>query len=425
MRNCSKPTRRLCRIAPAPLRAIFFACVLLCLAPWARAQSAPPLPFEWNEAVHALAEKIAPILGSAHTFAIEVKDISSSAPVDLNGLQRSLADQLDTLGGRRSKGPTADCQVQVTLSADVSGYVLVADLSGTETPSTIVIEVANPQKTAGPPPAAPSLEAKVVWRQQQRLLDFAQADADPAYVLWYLLEPERIELYEFRGGTQILYDAKTLGRAFVSRDPRGRIVLADATHVATYLAGMQCDGAWNPTFTIQCVQIPGQQWPMPGVSWAFESPRNYFSGNMIFANGLERKFPAFYSAASPSPATGGHSKSLWIVAGVEGKAELFSGVTEPASKFAGWGSDIATMAPACGLEWLVLATGTGDWTQPDRLQLYQIEGDRARAVGQPLQVPGPVLTLWPANDGKSARVVTRNLETGDYEASIVTVACRD
>jgi len=42
-----------------------------------------------------------------------------------------------------------------------------------------------------------------------------------------------------------------------------------------------------------------------------------------------------------------------------------------------------------------------------------------------LQVPGPVLTLWPANDGKSARVVTRNLETGDYEASIVTVACRD
>lgn len=376
--------------------------------------------------MHELADELAPTLGSSHTFAIEVTDVvSGSAPVGLKDLSLALIDQLVSMGARPVEGASAEFQLKVTVSQGVSGYLLVAELSGSNetTGPAAVVPVANSERIASPAAPAPMLEHKVVWRQPQPLLDFARADADRSHTLWYLLEPERIEVYELSGGVQVLHDGKTLGRAFASRDPRGRIVLSDAMHVTTYLAGMQCDGAWNPTFNIQCMQIPDQRWPMSGVNWSFESPRNYFSGTMMFANGLERKFPAFYSAASPSAATGSASNSRWVVAAVDGEAQLFDGAAEPAATFAKWGSDIVTMTPACGLEWLVFASGAGDWTEPDRLQLYELSGQRAVAVGQPLAMPGPVLTLWPESDGKSARVVARNLETGEYEASIVSVAC--
>ena len=388
-----------------------------------RAQSQAPLPFAWNEAVHALAGKVTPALTASHTFAIEVSDVSQSAPVDLIALHRTLSDQLTILGGREVEAASADSHVNVTISKGVDGYLLVAEVAGSAATQTVMVPVANEEAVAAQPGPTPSLSRKIVWQQQREFLDFAQADIDASHSVWYLLEPERIEVYEFSGGSQILHESRTLGRAFASRDPRGRISVTDATHVTTYLAGMQCDSAWNPTFGIQCKEIPGQQWPMGVVSWRFESPRNYFSGNMIFSNSIETKFPAFYSAASPSPETSGPNRSRWVISGIDGQTQLLGGAADATGTFSGWGSDIVTLEPVCGSKWQVLATGAGDWTQPDRMQLYEITDQRAVAVGQPLDVPGPVLALWPTSDGKSARVVLKNLETGFYEASIVTPSC--
>ena len=397
--------------------------LFVCAAVPSRAQSQAPLPFVWNEAVHALAGKITPTLTPLHTFSIEVNDVSKSAPTDLAAVQRALADQLTILGGRQVEAAAADSQVKVTISHGVGGYLLVAEVGSTAASQTVMVPVANPEEAATQPGPTPGLSRKIVWRQQYPILDFAQADIDASHAVWYLLEPERIEVYEFSGGSQILHEVRTIGRSFASRDPRGRITATDATHVTTYLAGMQCDSAWNPTFAIQCKEIPAQLWPMGAVNWRFESPRNYFSGNMTFASGIETKFPAFYSAASPSPETSGQNKSRWIISGIDGQAQLFGGGADAISTFTNWGSDIVTLAPVCGSQWQVLATLAGDWTQPDRLQLYEITEQRAVPAGQPLDLPGPVLALWPASDGKSARVVVRNLETGAYEASIVTAAC--
>lgn len=373
--------------------------------------------------MHALAGTIAPTLAPSHAFSVEVNDISRSAPVDLSALKRAFADELGTLGGRQVEPASAESQVRVTISQSTEGYLLVAEVTGPGAAQTLIVAVAKPEEAAAQPGPEPILERKIVWQQAHGILDFARADLDADHTLWYLLEPERIELYEFSGGAQILHETRTVGRSFASRDPRGRITVTDATHITTFLAGMQCDSVWNPAFGIQCREIPSQQWPMGGVNWSFEAPRNYFAGNMYFSNSLETKFPAFYSAASPSRESSGQSNSRWIISGIDGRAQLFAGSADATSTFDGWGSDIATLAPACGLQWQVLATGPGDWTQPDRLQLYEIRDQRAIAVGQPLEVSGPVLTLWPASDGKSARIVVRNPDTGLYEASIVTVAC--
>ncbi len=87
-------------------------------------------------------------------------------------------------------------------------------------------------------------------------------------------------------------------------------------------------------------------------------------------------------------------------------------------------ADRAILAPVCGLDDPILASGFGDWTESDSIQIY--EGSRQRdAVSQQIQFAGPVLALWASEGGKTARVVSRNLKTGAYEASIVSVSCGD
>jgi len=424
LRNWPKPKRLPRRFAPSRLRTISLFLFLIGPSIRAAAQSQEQLPFAWNEAVHTLAGRIVATFASSHTFSIEVKDISQSVPVGVEAVRRALAENLASLGARVTEAASADSQLQITISQGVEGYVIVAQASAAAA-QTVLVPIASSENIASQPGPTPTLERKVVWQQSRPILDFAQAEIDANHTVWYLLEPERIEMYEFSAGTQIVHEARTLGRSFASRDPRGRIVVADATHITSYLAGMQCDGTWEPTFGVECQPIPGQQWPMGTANWRFDSPRNNFSGDMTFSNSLEMKFPAFYTAASPPSETSGQSGSRWIIAGTDGRAQLFSGSAGAISMFASWGSDIATLAPACGFQWQVLASGPGDWTQPDRLQVYEITDQRAIPLGRALQLPGPVLSLWPASDGKSARVVVRNLETELYEASLVSVACSD
>jgi hypothetical protein len=86
--------------------------------------------------------------------------------------------------------------------------------------------------------------------------------------------------------------------------------------------------------------------------------------------------------------------------------------------------DYAVLAPVCHDSPLTLATGQGDWTEPDSIQAY-VGKDPGNSTSSKIQFLGPVLELWRNADGKSARAVSRNLKTGTYEASIVSVSCGD
>jgi hypothetical protein len=180
---------------------------------------------------------------------------------------------------------------------------------------------------------------------------------------------------------------------------------------------------WNPSLAMECRENSGQQWPVEPASWTFLPGRNYFSGVVTVAGSLQAKFPPFYSSASPPAATSGQGPSRRIIASVDGPAQFFEGSAEAVSSYGGWGSDMASVANGCGSGWQILATGAGDWTQKDQIQLYEIRDRKAVAIGEPLELAGPTLALWPTDDGKSARMISRNLETGLYEASIVSVGC--
>ena len=77
----------------------------------------------------------------------------------------------------------------------------------------------------------------------------------------------------------------------------------------------------------------------------------------------------------------------------------------------------------CGDARVALVTGSGDWSEPDSIQAFELRDEALVPSGDPLPFEGPVLALWPSADLKSARAVALNLRTGMYEASIISVTC--
>ncbi len=372
--------------------------------------------------MYSLAQKIAVALGNAHSFSLDVKDVSSTAPADLAGIRQTLEDDI-VQRGVRSAPASADAQVQVTISQDLAGFVLVAEIRRGDAQQVAVVPVASTQELPPQPSPEPGIQRKIIWQQAIPILDFAQVDQDSRRAIWYFLEPDRLVAYEFDDGAQVLREAQPVSRRYTPRDLRGRLEVTDALHVRAFLGGVRCEGSWNPSFSVDCHENGSQQWPMGTVSWTFIPSRNYFSGAVTFSNDLQAKFPAFFSSASPSPETTGLNSSRRVVAGLDGQVQLFIGSAEPVSTFDGWGSDMISVASGCGTAWQVLVTGAGDWTQKDQIQLYEIRDRKAIATGQPMELPGPIVALWPVGDGKSARVISRSLESGLYEASIVSISC--
>ena len=60
----------------------------------------------------------------------------------------------------------------------------------------------------------------------------------------------------------------------------------------------------------------------------------------------------------------------------------------------------AAFASNCSGSPLMLSTGPGDWTVPDFIQAYEDKNQR-EPIAQPIQFPGPILALWPSEDGKT------------------------
>lgn len=372
--------------------------------------------------MYALAQKAAASLGPLRAFSDDVKDLSASAPVELSDIRRAFEDDMTTRGLRPVAAP-ADTQVLISISRNLAGFVLVAEIRRADAEQVAVVPVASGESVATQPAPEPGLQRKIVWQQSQQLLDFDQVSADANRAFWYFLEPDRLVVYEFDGGQQLLRNAQPIPRRYVSRDLRGWIQATDATHINAFVGGSRCNASWNPSLALECRENNGQQWPMGSVSWTFTPGRNYFSGTVTFSSSLQAKFPPYYSSASPLPGTSGQGSSRRVIATVDGQAQFYDRTSDPVSSFDGWGSDITSIASGCGSGWQILATGAGDWTQKDQIQLYEIRDTKAVAIGQPLELPGPTLSLWPTDDGKSARVVSRNFETGLYEASIISVSC--
>ncbi len=205
------------------------------------------------------------------------------------------------------------------------------------------------------------------------------------------------------------------------RDLRGRIRI-DAGTFQVSLPGMTCSGgaAGSPS-GIEC--HPGDDpWVLDSASHALllgnlANGRNYFDGRVVMQNGVAKTVGPFFSAA----AAGDPADPSWVLAMMDGRAQVFGSTLDPRSSFSGWGGDVAGLDPQCGRGSVVLATKPVDAHEPDAVQGYSINARAATPVTPPLAFSGPVTALWSA--GSSAIAVSHDLITGKYEVYVVTLGC--
>lgn len=414
-----RPPRGLFLRFQAALVILFFIAVLFP----ATAQNSNPLPAQWNDAVSRLADKIAADVSPLNPISFETKNISRLSAAEAAIVRGALEAELKNRSFRFVAVDSAPAEsvtnVQITLSEGADAYIWIAEIRSDHGAAVAMVSLTkwlnNGQRTLR---ASLILQRDLIDFRPERLLDFNK-ERVAQYTRLMTLQDDAIVTYDISyGWEQGSGSALHIGKPEGYRDFRGRLA-TDGNRTEAHIGGTLCvGGAWN----LECGLISNDRWLFSGIGEsAYAAGRNYFQGFTAESTGVTGTKIPFYSAATFQT----DHISYWILSELDGKARLYEQSHIPSAVFSDWGDDLTSITSGCDTGWYVLVTGTGDWTQPDRIQAYEVDRTtyEAAPVGQPLQLSGPVLTLWPSDDRKSARVVSRNLQTGMYEASVVSVSC--
>jgi hypothetical protein len=367
-------------------------------------------------AARELAAKTALFTGAGATISASYRNLSSLGPVQLEQARAGYEAALRQMGMRLGDGGTVEAQI--SLSENGSQYLLIADLRKGDDRQVAMVEIARWKGGPGAKPtdSAAWIERKVVWEQEEQVLDAAfPGDA------MVLLAPSGVGIYAKHGEQWELRQVLSISSSRPwPRDLRGHLSFQGATFRA-FLPGVTCGGATEPEPRMEC-HAGEYPWSVEsaggaGMSAYFAPGRNYFDGRLSIENPAIHNGPPFYSAA----ATGDPRQPVWLLALVNGKAQVVDGGFNVLAEIPGWGSDVASIETRCGKGNQVLATQPSDAGDTDAVQSY-IWKDRSMAAATPAAIfPGPVTALWAR--GGSAVAVARDLETGKYVVYVLTVAC--
>jgi hypothetical protein len=264
-----------------------------------------------------------------------------------------------------------------------------------------------------------SLDRKLVWEQDEQILDVAFLSS-----AMLVLAPSKLTLYARLNGQWVARQNLPLAPAKQwPRDLHGRLRVTGASF-QIFLPGMACRGTADSLLAMEC-SASQEPWVLESGSRAlllanFMDGRNYFDGRVVAQNGAPRAVTPFYTAASAEE----RGETFWLLALVDGRTGLFDSALNPLpdAKEPDWGSDIAGIDARCGPPSQVLATRPGDGSEPDAIQAFSLVNRAARPVTAPANFSGPVTALW-TTGGTSALAVAHDLSTGRYAAYVITVVC--
>ena len=338
----------------------------LCASARAIAQTDGAVSIGWADELRELGDAVARVSPPPCRIDLLVSNMSSLSADQVAAIDEWLKTNLGNRHFRIVDGQPVDAYVNVTLSEGVDGYVLVAQIRrGTD--EQLAIFPVDKGGLAGKRVGGVALDDQLIWVQSGRILDFAlpqPAAGEPPRLI--VLEVGRIVFYVRRNaqwqidGSVIIPPLRPWLRA-----PRGYVDLSrGVSNGEALLSGVQCKGDFGVPNTIDCGFVSQQSAP-----WALQD--EWKSKNLSSAG------------------------------------------------------DAALTSLECDDRSVALATGSGDWTQADFVQGYEIgtaKGQGAMASGNPLEFKGPVTALW-AMGGGVARAVVQNLQSGNYEAHLVTATC--
>jgi hypothetical protein len=340
------------------------------------AQPPPQAPSQpMMEAATQLASRTSSLLPRHPTVSIEQQNLAALPEDEWLSFRSLFEAELRRAGIEVSIAPSTEPRVRITLSDNARGLLFVAEVISPDNRQIAMLPWSKPAAAEQKPRV--NLTKRLLWMQPEPILDVLIPDPNTMLVL----SASKVASFRFAGGNWMPSASASLVLPRpVPRDPRGRIENTSGGFRA-YLPGATCTGASQPDLKVMCA--PGNEtWPDTQVRWI--SDRNLLESDAV-------KGP-FYSTAS----------GVFVLA--DGHA------TAPE----GWGSDIASIQNACGAA--VIATSTA--TDRDSVQAYQ-----NTPVSDALPLPGPVTALWPSEMAGEVTLVVHNLQTGNYEASRLGLAC--
>jgi hypothetical protein len=371
-----------------------------------------------------LARKTAAFAGRDEVVAIAWRNISSAGPAEAAQARAAFESALKEAGvrtavmnGNRAAEAGAGIEARVTLSENREQFLLVEELrKGDE--RQVWMTAWKRAETGVPAQPGISLQKKMVWEQDEPMLDVA---FPPDQML--VLSPSNLTLYAHSNEH---WAAKasvpvTLSKPW-PRDARARLRLNGNTFQVN-LPGTLCSGSVEPALAMEC-KPSDEPWALESGSRAmlvanFAASRNYFDGRVATQNGLRKTLAPFYSAAAAEE----QGRPIWLLAMLDGRTQIFDSALEPVGSVANWGSDIAGIDPRCPASApIVLATGAGDGTSADRVQAFSVVYRGVVPLATAAELPGPVTALWPSG-GANAVAIVHDAANGRYEAYVLTLSC--
>ncbi len=374
---------------------------------------------DWSGPEAQLASKIVAATGPG-AVALDIANRSSLSREEFDEISRGLRVRLAASGLRFVSADQAAATIKISLSEDLQNYVWIAEIHlGAGESSVVMTSTPRGASTlAGHDAAAVTIHKGLLWSQPQRILDVAVVDGSPTHMA--VLDANQVSLYRLESGHWQPEQSLTIAHARPwPRDLRGRLVLRKDHLLDAYLPGVLCRTTTSSPLTLNC-SASDDPWPLGAdqisLNGFFTPSRNYFTGALAPGIGKQTSAPQFYSAA----ALPRDKYTLWLFAAVDGQVHLLDGLTDQAVKL-DWGSDIASVHSACGSGWNILATGMS--SPGDSLRAFDILDREPATISRPEEFPGPITALWTESNGNGAIAVSRNLQTGDYEAFRISFTC--
>lgn len=358
-----------------------------------------------EDTARALARKVASSLQGT-TVSCESRNLAALSEARYSVLVGAFRDELQRRGVKvLPQHSTA--KIALTLSKRLTDYLGIVQIVRGEDIETIVqsfgrIADANLGISALPL----QLHKEFLFDQDQPILDIHSAD-NFKHVL--VLGPGEIASYELRNENWVLTDVTRLPLAKTQeRRPRGTVAMGIDEITARVAAEI-------------CV------FPMLALDrakWSCKLESEVDSSSLSKPESIwGKKSPAWSSAASLE--SGDHS--IYVIRGEDGISRLYEDGPNSVASFSGWGSEIASVQSLCGTGSQLLISSPADWTSNDTLTAVEFQERMWIRVTNPVEVPGPVISIRGAVDmGKGptkAVAVVRNLQTGKYEAYVLSIAC--
>jgi len=343
-----------------------------------------------DESVRNLASKLLARLPPSTSVRVTVRNMSSAIDAEATAIRVSFERALRR-GVARNGNPV---EIELTISQNMRQFLLIGEF---ERNGEQVIEIVSYQPDPIVKTARPAVEKQLLWEQRNPILD-AAVFQDRLFIL----EPERLSVYERRGPSWQLAGSKDFEAGRAVRDLRGRLEVTNES-IAAIFPGRLCLGANAPALDMHCE--PGDA----AFGIAVEKARFTAGRNTIEVAGL----PPLFSLA--------RTMDSFLAAEPDGRTRLYEGPKRPVSVIDGWGSDLVSPESGCAAGRVVLVTSAAEGDAADSITAFTIVDRKPSQAGEPAEFEGSITALWTEGDGAIA--VVHNPKTGTYAAYFITVDC--